>query len=183
MLSLITAAALAAEPLSEEDPRIERAHTVSLIGEVGALAGPPVLALGFMAAGASAFGGNGGGVLVGLGLGFVGGVGSLAGIPMLAAVGMRMNHLLAENGIERSPTLGWVTWGLWGAGWAVSITGAFVPEQFGAYIGAAGFGLHVGATATGSVFRGQLRSAQRSGTAATWMLVPSKDGAMLAGRW
>jgi hypothetical protein len=177
----------------------QRAHTVAVAGEVASIVGPAGVAVGAVVALTAAIGtldgdvdGAVGGAFVGLGLVVVGSAGTLAGPPMLAGGTMRMHRTLGERGVDLPPGLGWTTWGLYGGSILASTLAGVVPDA--GVTGALGFvstGAYVGAVATGSVFRGQLRRAHddsgvvgRSGRRPlTVAVVPRADGLQLAGTW
>jgi len=195
-LALATLALAQEEPLPTPPPSAytrdwegsyQRSHAVATIGQVSAIAGPPLFGIGVFVAAASALGPSGdeGTAVAGASVALVGGVATAAGLPMLAGGTMRMRRTLTERGLEVSPTLGWVTWGLYLAPIPLSFV-AFASPEAGGAVAVLGTGTYIGAIATGSVFRGQLSRAHESAVRRSigdWTIVPKRDGLLIATRW
>jgi hypothetical protein len=90
------------------------------------------------------------------GLMIVGGTAFAVGPAMMAGGSVRANRALQELGYEkRSPVLGYVTWGLWGSTWLISIASAGADEDgSGGGSGLSGLTL-LGSYVTGAVQMGQ----------------------------
>lgn len=130
---------------------------------------------------------GGGALVAGAGVAAVGGIATLAGGPMMAAGGVGGARRLAAAGANITPTLGYITWGLWGGAASLAIAGI---ASDGAIPGAGLLvtGLYIGSVVTGGIQLSRNAQAEYDLVVAPkrrreLALVPQGKGVALVGRF